>query len=241
MSAQINLYHPRFLKQRELLTLGNVALAAVALYVALATVGGWAWQEAAARKEAAAAAEAQLTAAKEQVAVATKAAAARKPSAQLIAELDSAETSVRRRGDIARLLESGAIGSTGGFSDYLRGFARQAPEGLWLTGFTIGAGGNDMEIRGSMLNPATLPDYIRRMGAEKAFQGRNFAALTMNRADAAPAAQPAGAAATAVTAVTPAPSARDTAPGSAGGITLAPRPIDFILMPKLVEAKETKS
>ena len=235
MSAQINLYHPRFLKQRELLTLGNVALAAAVLYVVLAAAGGWAWQEAAARKEAAAAAEAQLTAAKEQVAVATKAAAARKPSAQLIAELDSAETSVRRRGDIARLLESGAIGSTGGFSDYLRGFARQAPEGLWLTGFTIGAGGNDMEIRGSMLNPATLPDYIRRLGTEKAFQGRNFAALTMNRADAAPAAQPAGAA------VTPAPSARDTAPGSAGGITLAPRPIDFILMPKLVEAKETKS
>ena len=235
MSAQINLYHPRFLKQRELLTLGNVALAAAVLYVVLAAAGGWAWQESAARKEAAAAAEAQLKSAKEQVAVATKAAAARKPSAQLIAELDSAETSVRRRGDIARLLESGAIGSTGGFSDYLRGFARQAPEGLWLTGFTIGAGGNDMEIRGSMLNPATLPDYIRRLGTEKAFQGRNFAALTMNRADATPAAQPAGAA------VTPAPSARDTAPGSAGGITLAPRPIDFILMPKLVEAKETKS
>ncbi len=234
MSAQINLYHPRFLKQRELLTLGNVALAAAVLYVVLAAAGGWAWQESAARKEAAAAAEAQLKSAKEQVAVATKAAAARKPSAQLIAELDSAETSVRRRGDIARLLESGAIGSTGGFSDYLRGFARQAPEGLWLTGFTIGAGGNDMEIRGSMLNPATLPDYIRRLGTEKAFQGRNFAALTMNRADATPAAQPAGAA------VTPAPSARDTAPGSAGGITLAPRPIDFILMPKLVEAKETK-
>jgi MSHA biogenesis protein MshI len=234
VSAQINLYHPRFLKQRELLTLGNVALAAAVLYVVLAAAGGWAWQESAARKEAAAAAEAQLKSAKEQVAVATKAAAARKPSAQLIAELDSAETSVRRRGDIARLLESGAIGSTGGFSDYLRGFARQAPEGLWLTGFTIGAGGNDMEIRGSMLNPATLPDYIRRLGTEKAFQGRNFAALTMNRADATPAAQPAGAA------VTPAPSARDTAPGSAGGITLAPRPIDFILMPKLVEAKETK-
>jgi hypothetical protein len=38
MSAQINLFHPRFLKQRDLLTLGNVALAAVALYTALAAV-----------------------------------------------------------------------------------------------------------------------------------------------------------------------------------------------------------
>jgi hypothetical protein len=224
MSAQINLYHPRFLKQRELLTLNNVALAAVALYAVLAAVGGWTWQTAAARSEAAVAAEDQLKSAKEQVAAVTKAVAARKPSAQLIAELDNAETLLSRRGEIARLLESGAIGSTGGFSDYLRGFARQAPEGLWLTGFGIGAGGNDMEIRGSMLNPAALPDYIRRLGSEKAFQGRNFAALTMNRADPEPAAQPVGAAATAVP---PAP-------------TLAPRPIDFVLMPKLVEAKETK-
>lgn len=221
MSAQINLYHPRFLKQRELLTLANLVLAAAALYVVLAGIGGWAWQDAAARKEAATAAETQLKSIKEQVAAATKAAAERKPDAQLVAELDSAEASVRRRGDIARLLESGAIGSAGGFSEYLRGFARQTPEGLWLTGFTVGAGGNDMEVRGSMLNPAALPEYIRRLGAEKAFQGRSFAALNMNRVTAEPAAQPAGA----VVASAP---------------VLGPRPIDFVLMPRLVEAKEIK-
>jgi hypothetical protein len=222
MSAQINLYHPRFLKQRDPLTLGNVALAAAVLYALLAAAGGWAWQDAATRKEAALAAESQLKAVKQQVEAATQAAAVRKPSPQLSAEADSAEGLLRRRDEIARLLESGAIGSTGGFSDYLRGFARQAPEGLWLTGFTIGAGGNDMEIRGSMLNPAALPDYIRRLGTEKVFQGRNFAALTMNRADAAPAIRPAGQG----VAVAPAP-------------VVVP-PIDFVLMPKWGEAKETR-
>ena len=222
MSAQINLYHPRFLKQRDPLTLGNVALAAAVLYALLAAAGGWAWQDAATRKEAALAAESQLKAVKQQVDAATQAAAVRKPSPQLSAEADSAEGLLRRRDEIARLLESGAIGSTGGFSDYLRGFARQAPEGLWLTGFTIGAGGNDMEIRGSMLNPAALPDYIRRLGTEKVFQGRNFAALTMNRADAAPAIRPAGQG----VAVAPAP-------------VVVP-PIDFVLMPKWGEAKETR-
>jgi MSHA biogenesis protein MshI len=222
MSAQINLYHPRFLKQRDPLTLGNVALAAAVLYALLVAAGGWAWQDAAARKDAALAAESQLKAVKEQVEAATQAAAVRKPSPQLSAEADSAEGLLRRRDEIARLLESGAIGSTGGFSDYLRGFARQAPEGLWLTGFTIGAGGNDMEIRGSMLNPAALPDYIRRLGTEKVFQGRNFAALTMNRADAAPAIRPAGQG----VAVAPAP-------------VVVP-PIDFVLMPKWGEAKETR-
>lgn len=225
MSAQINLYHPRFLKQNEPLTLRNIVLAAVACYAVLAALGGWAWQDAAARRVAAEAAEAQLGQVKEQVAAGTKAAALRKPSPQMIAEIDGAEALLRRRGEIARLLESGAIGSTGGFSDYLGGFARQAPDGLWLTGFSIGAGGADMEIRGSVLNPAALPDYIRRLGAEKAFQGRNFAALTMHRPE--PPAAPAPSAQGAAAAVSPAP-------------TSALRPVDFVLMPKRVEAKEAK-
>ena len=221
MSAQINLLHPRFLKQRDLLTLGNVVLAAAAFYTVLAAAGGWAWHEAATRKEAAASVEMQFKSAKEQVEAATKAAAIRKPSPQLMAELESVEGLLRRRGDIARMLESGAVGSTGGFADYLRGFARQIPEGLWLTGFAIGSGGNDMEIRGSMLDAAALPDYIRRLGTEKAFQGRNFAALTMNRVDPPAAVRPVVQGA----AVVPAP-------------TSGPRPIDFVLMPKLAEPKE---
>ncbi|MCX7164932.1 MAG: PilN domain-containing protein [Rhodocyclales bacterium] len=238
MSAQINLYHPRFLRQRDLLSLGNVVIAVVTLYTLLAAAGGWAWQNATMHREAAAAVEAQLASAREQVEVATQAAAIRKPSTQLIAELENAEGLLRRRGEIARLLESGAVGSTGGFADYLRGFARQAPEGLWLTGFTIGSGGNDMEIRGSMLNPAALPDYIRRLGTEKAFQGRNFAALTMNRVDTPATVRAVGqgaavpAAATSI-GVPPAPSQ-----GVALRTTPAPSPIDFVLLPRLVEARE---
>lgn len=223
MSAQINLYHPRFLKQHDLLTLGNVALAAVACYTLLAAVGGWAWQEAASRKQAAVAAEAQLQSAKQQVEAATKSAALRKPNPQLIAEAENTESMLRRRDEIARLLEGGAVGSAGGFAEYMRGLGRQVPQGLWLTGFTIGSGGNDMEIRGSMLNSAALPDYIRRLGTEKAFQGRTFAALTMNRT---------------VPPVAVGTLAQGVAVVSAP--TSGPHPIDFVLMPKLVEAKEAK-
>ena len=223
MSAQINLYHPRFLKQRELLTLRNVVLAAVTVYGVLALIGGWAWQNANAKSESAAAAEAQLKLTKEQVDAATKAAAARKASPKLAAELESTESMLRRREEIARLLESGAVGSTGGFSEYMRGFARQAQDGLWLTGFSIGSGGNDMEIRGSMLNPGALPDYIRRLGTEKVFQGRNFAALSMNRGEPASGTGPASAAA--------------VAPVQAA----VAKPIDFVLLPsKASDAKAVK-
>ncbi len=239
MSAQINLYHARFLKQRDLLTLRHVVLAGTALFAVLAVMAGWAWQEAATQQESAIAAEAQLKSAKEKVAAETGAAAIRKPSPQLIAELESVENLLRRRGESARLLASGPIGSTGGFSDYMRGFARQAQEGLWLTGFAVGAGGNDMEIRGSMLSPAALPDYIRRLGAEKAFQGRNFAALTMNRAERTAAPRPV-AQSVALPSQAASPAAATTAATAAAAMPAdAPRPIDFVLMPKLVVARES--
>lgn len=228
MSAQINLYHPRFLKQNDPLSLGNVAIAALVLYLLLAAAGVWSWDEAEARKAAATTAEAQLKAAKERLEAITKAAALRKPNAQLIAELENAESVLRRRGDIARLLESGAVGSTAGFAGYLRGLARQVPEGLWLTGLKIDSGGNDMEIRGKMLNPAALPDYIRRLGTEKAFQGRSFAELTMTRPESAPLVRP------------PAQGSVAAVPGSAPTAVPAPvsQPVDFALMPKLVESRE---
>lgn len=221
MSQQINLYHERFRKKREWLTLSNVAIAGAVLVSVLAVGGAWAWREAAMRGAEAATAEARLKAVKEQFETQTQAAAGRKPSAQLIAEVANAEIVLQRREQIARLLEGGAIGNTGGFSGYLIGLARQVPPGLWLTGFIIGSGGNDMEIRGRALNGALLPDFIRRLGSEQAFQGRVFAALTLNRPDApaAPAATTAAPAAVGA-AVPPAP-------------TLSPRYVDFVLTPRL--------
>jgi hypothetical protein len=221
MSAQINLYHPRYLRQRDPLTLINLVLVAGVCYLLLAAVAGWAWQGMAQRRDAAAAVEGQLKLVREQFAASTKAAAQRRSDPGVQAELARAEALLRNRSEIARLLEGGAIGSSGGFADFLRGFARQTPDGLWLTGFTIGTGGNDIEIRGSTLDAALLPDYIRRLGTEKAFQGRSFAALTMNRPEPA---------------VVPATAAR--ASGVVPAPTSALRPIDFVLLPKLVAARE---
>lgn len=223
MSAQINLYHPRYLKQRDLLALANVVGAAVALLVTLGAFGAWAGRDAAARQAEAAAAEVTLKQVKEQFEAQTKAAAIRKPSPQLAAEVASAEALLARREQIIKLLEGGGMGSTTGFADYLRGFARQVTEGLWLTGFTIGGGGKDMEIRGRLIDGAALPEYIRRLGTEKVFQGRSFAALTLNRPDAPVASASQAQPATPGGAVSPAP-------------TLPPRYVEFVLTPTLENA-----
>lgn len=220
MSAQINLYHPRFLKKRDLLTLTNVVAASATMLLMLLGGGIWAANHLAAKQGEAAVASAEFKAVKDQFDATAKAAGERKPSPLLAADIVNAELLLQRREEIVRLLESGVVGNSAGFSDYLRGFARQAPEGLWLTGFVIGAGGKEMEIHGRMLSSVALPDYIRRLGTEAAFQGRDFAALTLDRPDAKPVAASA--------AVPPAPTS-----GPA-------RYIDFVLTPKLADSQGAK-
>lgn len=203
MSQQINLFDAALLRQRDLLTIANLAALALALLVA---VGGWG---AVARSQLAAAdAEAkslapQVKALQDQIVVVGKQLADVKPDTRLEAELAAARTLLVLRSDIVAALKKGLGEDSASFAEYLRGFARQTVSGLWLTGFVIGEGGA-MEIRGRMTDPALLPEYIRRLNSEKAFQGRAFAALKVSvgkavadapAAGQAPAAAPATAAA----------------------------------------------
>lgn len=212
MSGQINLYHERYRSKREWLTLANVAGVALALLTGLLIAGTLSGRQAAQRGSEAAASAAQLNAAQTQMAAQLKAVAESKPSPEVAAEVAALEVRLAGRERIATLLEGGVVGTTAGFSDYLRGFGRQAQEGLWLTGFTIGSGGNDMEIRGRMLVGSALPDYIRRLGTEKAFQGRSFAALTVSRPESVP--------------------PPVAAPGAAAA-PVAQRFVEFVLTPRL--------
>ncbi len=222
MSAQINLFHPRYLRQSDPLTLNRLALLAGIVFGLLAAAGGGLRYQADQRSRAAAVVAAELEALRAEVEVATNANAARKPDPRLSEEIDRTRDSLRRRGEILRLLDTGAVGSTEGFSEYFRGLARQVPDGLWLTGFAIGQGGAEMEIRGAVLNPAAVPDYIRRLGTERAFKGRQFSSLAMNR----------GQAATASPAVAGAAQAR-TAPA-------LPQATEFVLAPGPITSKDKK-
>ena len=222
MSAQINLYHVRFRRQRELLTLANVLVLSVVLATLAGAGGGWAWQQQRVRVAEADAATAQAKALREKVQAVTAAVTDRKPNIQLQADITNAEALLLRRVEIVQLLESGSVGSTSGFADHLRGFARQTRPGLWLTGFSIASDGGAMEIRGRMMNPDALPDYIRRLGTEKSFRGLSFATLNLSRP------------APVVVAATGAPGAVSPAPTS-------PPAIEFRLQPTRAVTEAGKS
>ena len=152
----------------------------------------------------------------------------RKPSAALQAEIDRTQQLMTMRNEVLVLLgEQMGEGKTGAsFSDYLGGLARQAREGLWLTGFAVGSGGTGMVLRGRMLDKSLLPDYVRRLNAEPAFAGRTFAGMNVEVRDVA------------LAAVSPAPGSAGSASGVAAGG--AGRFLEFQLTADVAAAGEKK-
>jgi hypothetical protein len=197
MSRHINLYDPGLRRQRHWLTAANLAIAATAMLLLLFVWGYWARSETRRLEAEAAALADQVSALQKQTVALGAELAGRKPDAKLEQDLVALRALLGNHQEILAMLDRGLGAQTGGYAEYLRGLARQTPGGLWLTGFAVSAGGNAMEIRGRTLEPSLLPEYIRRLNAERAFQGRSFAELQVQAAtppaqrSAAPAAGPA--------------------------------------------------
>lgn len=196
MTHHINLYDPALLRRREWLTAANLAFAAAAIFLVMLLWGSWARIDAAGLGEQAAALEGQLKAAREQSVALASQLATRRADPALELSVAAAKELLGVRRNIRDALGQGVASAATGQADYLRGLARQTVANLWLTEFSIGPEGARMEIRGRTLDPATLPEYIRRLNAEPAFRGRRFAALSVSLpevvagSDGKPAARP---------------------------------------------------
>lgn len=177
MSRQINLINPALRRTRDWFSAAPLATVAGALLLIVVAAAVSARVSAFQQHKEAEELVASQKQAQEALLVTTQQFAARKPDPKVAAELESARALVQRQQEILEKLDSGAVGDTKGFSEYLRGFARQVPQGLWLTGFSIGAAGRDMEVRGRMVSPPLLTEYVRRLNAESAFRGHSFAGL----------------------------------------------------------------
>lgn len=182
MSQQINLFNPLFRKKTFSPTSANAMLYGVGSAVAFAVAFG-AYQD---HRTRVAASSAQVvaqqfgdaTALREKLAAQL---AQLKPNVELAAEISQLEARLKGRRDVVEALNGGAIGSTGGFSEYMRAFSRQTVNGLWLTGFEIASAGNEFSIQGRTLSADLLPSYLQRLNSEKALQGRQFATLRISQ------------------------------------------------------------
>ena len=187
MSQQINLYEERLRPSSELCTGRNVGFALALVLAALAVLG--VVTNSAAERSAAElkGLQTEVAAAQQTLGVVAKAQSERQVSAGLQAEIDNVKAQLASRNAVMAMLDSAPLGNSKGFSEVMSGFSRHASGGLWLTGFSVGQGGQEIEIRGRLFDPGKLPIYVQRLSEEPEFKGRRFAALDMRSVDPSPA------------------------------------------------------
>ena len=101
----------------------------------------------------------------------------------------SAELAARERA--LTLLQTGAAGSTSGFSAQLAALARHPVPGLWLRRIALATG--SMSLSGDVVSPDEVPRYLRALAAERSLTGMRFDRLQIDRPGAAAPASGAGA------------------------------------------------
>jgi len=89
--------------------------------------------------------------------------------------------------ELVETLKSGVLGNTHGYSEYMRAFARQVLQGLWLTGFKVSGDATQVSLNGGVINPELLPVYIQHLNKETVMQGKTFSALQMKQPKSVPA------------------------------------------------------
>ncbi len=183
MSQQINLYEARLRPRHELATGRNLGVCVLVLLLVVGLWSTWVRVDANRKTEVATVLQKQLSEEQEKLVALSKLVAQQQVSPALLAEIESAKATLATRNEVLVALGSGNLGNTTGFFSVLAGFARQSQPDLWLTGFQVTRGGDEIEIRGRLLDPAKLPAYVQRLSGEPAFQGRRFATLEMRGVD----------------------------------------------------------
>lgn len=185
MSQQINLFNPVFLKQKKYFSVLTMLQALVLIVLGSAVFYGYAvYQVKLLAKQSE---ETNKRYAAEQLRFASFSTefSPQKSSQMLQDDLNKLEAELAAKKEILDTLKTGVIGNTEGYSEYMRAFARQTVNGLWLTGFVIEGDGAQMGLTGAVLSPQLVPSYIQRLNKEKIMRGKVFSSLQMQQSGAA--------------------------------------------------------
>lgn len=182
MSQQINLFNPAFVQRRQhfslvsmLRGLGLILLGSVAMY-------GYALHQVEQLSEQQAEGDKRLNAEQLRFARFAEEYSPQRAPQGLQEEVQRLERQLGEQLELAEALKSGAVGSSAGYSEYMRAFSRQVVQGLWLTGFKVEGNGTQVSLSGGVTHPDLLPEYIQRLRREDVMQGKTFAALQMHQA-----------------------------------------------------------
>lgn len=179
MTQQINLFNPAFEEQRSLLSFRGTVVGWAAVAVLVAAFAAYAQLSVRSMAKQESEEAARVAAAQAEMQHLAGQVSARHRNSQVAAEIARLESQLHDRQQVLDVLHAGELGNTKGFSEYLRAFARQSFEGVWLTGLRIAAGGEDVALEGRASRAEHVPGYLRRLNGERAMQGHPFSELVI--------------------------------------------------------------
>jgi hypothetical protein len=191
MSQQINLFNPLLLEPKRYFSALTMVQALGILFAALMVVYGALAYQVRKVERRATDSEQQFKLERERLLALTKQLSPEGRSKVLADQLAQAEREVDQRGRLLQSIRVGDLGNTEGFSRFLAALARQSVPGVWITGMTLAAGGQELILRGRALHPDLLPQYLRALNREEVMRGRSVTELKIAAQETPPAAAPA--------------------------------------------------
>lgn len=168
MSQQINLFNPLFLRKEKYFSARTMLQSLGLIALGLAVLYGYAAMQTRELERLAGEYGRQLATQREQFIRQ----GSQGRSKLLEAEVARLEAEARARGAMLDMMQGGEFGDTEGFSRYFAAFGRHAMRGVWLTGFSIGEGGNELRVRGRVLHPDLVTAYLKALNGENVMRGR---------------------------------------------------------------------
>ncbi len=100
-----------------------------------------------------------------------------------LAQFENSLTALRHRQQrlqmLLEYLQNAEIDAQGNFSEAMAALARQHIPGVALERFSFVSQGNAVSLSGALGHPEVLPQYVRRLGTERAFSDLRFNRVLM--------------------------------------------------------------
>jgi len=184
VSQQINLFNPQFLEKKKYFSAEAMTQALGLIVLGMAAFYGFAlWQDRSLARQTGESGRAYEQQ-KQQFAKVSAELSPEKRETQLDQDLKSIEAAIALRQSLLRELGTGGSPGSSGYSEYLRAFARQTVQGLWLTSIQIAEGGAQLTMSGRALQADLVPVLIGRLKQEPVLRGRPLEALAITRSTA---------------------------------------------------------
>jgi hypothetical protein len=181
ITQQVNLFQPIFRKERKLLSFRVLWQGCAGVLAVLMMMYGWGVEQTLQMESEMVKQDRQQQVFTRQLGEVSARLAGMKTDTAPQLELANLERELVARQKVVDALTRVRDTYTQGVSAYLESFSRQAPKGVWLTGFTVQAGGEGLVLRGSSLKPDLVPAFLEQLSTEKTLVGTQFALLQIQR------------------------------------------------------------